>query len=549
MRDLYVSLGHNASAVLAVDGMVTRGYEQERFDRVKSSSAFPTSAIEHALGRHHGEEFCDRVFVSHWFDHFELSSNKYLNLSYLNSLSPHLISLTPDFTHHDAHAQSSIDFLEARRERKKAYVVVIDGFGNNQECLSVYEHDPHQMPKLIHRTYGYAESLGLMYQYTTEFLGLKPNRDEYKLLGYESDVLGHVPRDLATQIYGIVSRHGIDHAHRMLSRREKPRPVRDALIDYNRLVMAKCAWQELAEMWRKMWELSMNAEGVRACVGFCAQTFLESAALEIVDRLCLDRSRDLILSGGVFLNVKLSRRIRLMWGHGNVFVHPLCGDQGAAMGHTPKLQSSGLCWGERSLHTDITLPKGCEFSSENEWVSRVLNHFGNHVTPVNVVRGAAEFGPRALCNTTTLASPTRASVKLINALNERDEAMPMAPVMTRVAASKLLDDDEVSRSDVSNRFMVTTVGFKEKLEALGGVAHDDPLGDWWTARPQIVDDDDPMAAILCSVPHQTLINTSFNFHGEPIVQSAVDAIHTHQLQCARARELEIPEPLTLLVLP
>lgn len=544
MRDLFVSLGHNSSAVLAVDGQVVRGYEQERLDRVKSSSAFPKEAIERALG---ADDFCDRVFVSHWFDQLELEDNKYVDVNYLSSLSPELISLSRDFTHHDAHASSARDFVDCRQKVLDAYVVVLDGFGTNQECFSVYDvRAGDARPRLRHRTYGYTASLGLMYQYVTEYMGLKPHRDEYKLLGYESWVTSHNDYGFCVERRNDLSRIAKDHAHRMVENShyaQRP-PAPRTLIDYDELVYAKAQWTELADLWMQSWSYASNQNQARANVAFCAQAFLEECVKELVKLACTDRSKELILAGGCFLNVKLSRVLRLMWPQA-VHVHPLCGDQGAAMGHV-RVESRGLSWGRRTIGAEREIPQGCLYVDESNWVGAALSCIDDEI-PVNVVRGCAEYGPRALCNTTTFAAPTRESVRLINALNDRDEAMPMAPVMTRPAAMRLLEHDELLRCGVSDKYMVTTVAFKEEPgEELAGVSHKDPLGETWTARPQVVDEG-AVAELLSHTRHGCLINTSFNYHGEPIVQSEQDAIRTHSRQVERAKALGLTQPVTLLV--
>ena len=45
---------------------------------------------------------------------------------------------------------------------------------------------------------------------------------------------------------------------------------------------------------------------------------------------------------------------------------------------------------------------------------------------VQVVSGNMEFGPRALCNTSTLSLPYVENVEIINSLNKRNTVMPMA---------------------------------------------------------------------------------------------------------------------------
>src|SRR5690606_7384649 len=254
----------------------------------------------------------------------------------------------------------------------------------------------------------------------------------------------------------------------------------------------------------------------------------------------------ILLVGGCFYNVKLNRRIQLDTQR-RVFSHPLAGDQGAALGFTPGVNPLGLTWGARAIGERPCLPPGVELVDEESWVG-VASQLLERDRIVNVVRGGMEFGPRALCNTTTLALPTKENVSRINQLNERDDAMPMAPVMTRRAAMHFFRHDELLNIPVSDRFMITTVAFAEKPDAdIMGVAHNDPLsGEVFTARPQVVDGG-AMVALLRDMPDETLINTSFNYHGEPIVFTEDDACRTHEMQCFRAKTLGIEPPITLLV--
>ena len=70
--NIAISLGHNSSAV-AIDnnGNVLCGYEQERFDRIKSSSFFPKDALNEIFKHVKPEESEDiNFYVSHWYNNF-----------------------------------------------------------------------------------------------------------------------------------------------------------------------------------------------------------------------------------------------------------------------------------------------------------------------------------------------------------------------------------------------------------------------------------------------------------------------------------------------
>lgn len=546
---LHISLGHNSSAILVRDNSVLCGYEQERIDRKKSSGVYPRGAIDLCLAQAETDRV-DTAYVSHWFDDLTLRDNKYLDLLHLRSIAGTIIPLTEGFSHHDAHASSAASFFRSNGGMADEIdILVLDGFGTSQECFSMYQshHPLTQFPRLVHRTYGYQNSLGLMYQYITEYLGMKPNRDEYKLLGYESHIATVATSTEIKRAIDIITMQAHRHAQRMLEQSDRPERSPD-LIAYDELAVAKAAWFRQAEAWARMFGC-YSPKATRICVAFCAQLFLEETMVRLLEMMPrrYGSQPHLLLAGGCFYNVKLNRRLQVATGR-RVFSHPLAGDQGASLGFTPGVEAKGLTWGVRTIGERTQLPPGVITASQTSWVEIALMHLRNNAI-VNVVRGGMEYGPRALCHTTTLASPTRDNVARINAINERDEAMPMAPVITRKAAMSLFRHADLLQVPISDRFMITTVAFNGRPSpGLMGVAHKDPLEDRWTARPQIVDEGDPMHDLLTEWGgNQCLINTSFNYHGEPIVFTEDDACVTHSAQSFRAQVIGAPQPITILV--
>ena len=198
MKSLLLTLGHNSSAIF-VDGDYVIGYEEERLTGVKTDSQFPNNAIGEiiknvGIKRVKGS----KVYISHWFDFNNTIPNKYItqtDIDNLKEISEDIQFVNEQFTHHDAHAYSGLAFFKyhaAKNHLKlyaddKIHILVADGFGNNGEVLSVYELE-NMKPKLLHRVFGYNNSIGLMYQYATSYVGMKENQDEYKFLGYESHI-------------------------------------------------------------------------------------------------------------------------------------------------------------------------------------------------------------------------------------------------------------------------------------------------------------------------------------------------------------------------
>ena len=543
MNTLHISLGHNASAMYAVDGVPVRAYEQERLDRKKSSSAYPKDAIELAVGR---DENVGKVYVSHWFDHYDLTDSKYLDVRHLYNQGFEVEGLSPSFTHHDAHANGAWSFFG--RPSGETYVVVMDGFGNQQECFSVYAANRDGLKK-IHRTYGYEHSLGLLYQYATSFMGLKENQDEYKLLGYESSVTLRNSKDMLQRIESRLVKDAIEFAEGMLDSRYESQPREGHLINLDRLREAKQMHQSRCAMWASWFnDSAMDFDSVRPRVAWCMQSFIEYATLQLMMRVVPKGAKTVIFTGGCFYNVKLNRLLNTSTQAKCLF-HPLAGDQGAAWGMGNVNAPHALTLGERKIDGMAPRWDGVFVCDESHWVAKAAEHLRAGQI-VNVVRGGMEYGPRALCHTTTFAPPTKAMVSRINALNERDEAMPMAPVMTLDAATRLLNFDEVEKMGESCRYMIATAAFREKPgEELMGVAHKDPVEDLWTARPQVATDPHVLE-LLRMQPNETLINTSYNYHGEPIVFSQHDAVKTHCMQAFRAKTLSgLEPPVTILVTP
>ena len=150
--NLLLTLGHNASAIPTDShNRIIAGYEEERINRVKSSSQFPQLAIEECLKKTDGDTEFEYLYVSHWFDDFDFATNgfndKHWNAAYVKDLCDRtglkLVTLTPQFTHHDAHAWAARAFFEAHSTALDGiHICVADGFGNKEEVFSVYKWNP-----------------------------------------------------------------------------------------------------------------------------------------------------------------------------------------------------------------------------------------------------------------------------------------------------------------------------------------------------------------------------------------------------------------------
>lgn len=556
--NLLLTLGHNSSAI-AIDkeGNIICGYEEERLTRKKSDSSYPKNAIEEVF--HHIDiDKENKIFISHWFDNFTFYPKvpkdivKYfdfdhlVNIFYKERYSVYTLSST--FTHHDSHAWSAkafYDFHKKENNKPSTHIVVADGFGNKQEVLSIYELKSDQSINLSRRVYGYKNSLGLLYQYATSFCGMKENQDEYKFLGYESkisDVLLYNQRlSLTRDSYGtaeyLYHRGSTDNTEPYLN---------GNYIDIEELNRTKNNlynnFKKIVDEYSPYFREKENSDNIKILIGFYIQNIIEFYMLRLISEFNIE---NIILTGGLFYNVKLNNRV--MENIKSVTVMPLAGDQGAALGLYYKnigdpIDFSTLCWGKRDLniYENNNIGGLITFENENSLIDMAKTKLLKDEI-VQVVTGDMEFGPRALCNTSTLALPNKKNIDIINQLNNRNTVMPMAPVMTELGYEYLFNKSHRERVIGSEQFMIITLNYKdyivyEEFFKYEGVMHNYPAprSNEFSGRPQVVKDKNSyIYKLLKEVEkegYMCLINTSFNVHGKPIIFNQVIEDFTYQLQ-------------------
>jgi len=528
MSDLLLTLGHNSSAIVAEGSSIILGYETERVTLQKSDSQFPEAILERLRRSDAGFDHFDRAYVTHW------EPNNDVNLMKEKYWSPRQVNaeeiITQEslgLTHHDTHAWGALAFAGESFPRQNTQVLVVDGFGSLGEHASIYDMLPDGTIKLRLRLYGYDTSIGLMYQYATQFLGMKMHEDEYKLLGYQSKVFEHLSPGsmeiLSTQIDKIFKQwHGATRSlHHM---RFDP-------------VMSLEALPETASMWSKRFADVLNRIGIgdyhsteaRAAIGHLVQSLCERQILYLAS---MYNPRNLIVSGGVFYNVAVNAMLASKVP-GMFCAFPLAGDQGGALGlryfHTRSLEIKDLFWGWRksALYRDnYSDVDGLYFVDDYDEALALARGALLKTGFFNLVRGDMEFGPRALCNTSTIAfANSSAIVQEINRINGRNTVMPFAPVVHPAFYSRHFElTNKVWRSE---KFMITALPCVD-WRWPGGSLHT-AFGQE-TGRPQVYDlkPNDLVSTLL--EEYGVLINTSFNVHGVPIVLDHDHIVASHKSQ-------------------
>ena len=541
---LILTLGHNSSAILVEDGQVLGGYEEERLTAIKSDSRFPVHAIAAACAEINPRDITD-VYVGHWFLDANLPGqpNKYWDKGVIDHFMPNaeIHSLTTDFTHHDSHLESAMVFA-GREFTKDCSAIIADGFGSFGECISFYEIENNSY-RLIKRVFGFDRSLGMLYQYATAFMGMKMHNHEYKMLAYEVH-LHNYEMDLA-QLHELIKKTSDSYIKSMIydglsNLHMDPVVTLDALPNVQLHIN-----NMLTNVLNKMDVDYNDTHTMRCVISYFVQHVVEEVMMTLA--AIFTSKANLLLAGGLFYNVKLNSllaKTRL----GKTCIMPLAGDQGAGLGvyqaYCGNLKWPGhLAWGRRELSqmAEMDLPPGVVLAENMEEATHIMRKELGSLGFVNLVRGNLEFGPRALCNTSTIGLPTADVAMEINRINARTMEMPFAPVVTAEKANELFEG--VDQIHESLGYMIVTRDYKPGVgEKVAGAAHYYPDQKVYTGRPQITTD--PALCQLLSENDGLLINTSFNYHGVPIVCTNEQILDTHISQRRTAPDVKA---LTIIV--
>jgi carbamoyltransferase len=285
-------------------------------------------------------------------------------------------------------------------------------------------------------------------------------------------------------------------------------------------------------------DVNQQVMGFFATVACEAQALLESCLLALSKRV-LDMSgrRSLCAAGGVFLNCKASAVLRSAVPTNLLYVQPVAGDAGVALGaavhrakaHGNKIQPlNHLLLGPDAPSTDgirNMLDKWAvpyAISKESHAVIATMLLEGNIVF---VFDGRAEFGPRALGSRSIIADPRDRKLRdrVNNCVKRRETWRPFGPSILEEHACFVLQDYQANRS----LFMVEAFKLKSPWnERVPAVFHEID----GTVRPQTVcKETQPwFYSVIDAFRRETgvpmVLNTSLNDRGDPLVHHPADAL-------------------------
>jgi carbamoyltransferase len=411
------------------------------------------------------------------------------------------------YDHHFCHAASA--YYTSNFDR--ALVVTLDGGGDGRSG-SVYAGEDGNLSPIA--SVDSFNSLGNLYSYITALCGFKAEKHEGKITGLAA---------LGEPIYANILRQFV--------RYQEPGQVRYTVPMYHRYALTQISKR-------------LPADFDRAALAASVQLVLEEIGTAFV-RYWLRRTgfRNIAVAGGVFSNVKFNQRIHELEEVDNFFVHPAMDDSGlsvgaafAAFAEQPGFDPSkaiqrlsnvylGPEYNEREIKQAVeasSLPAHYE-PNVHKSIAELLSQ--GYV--VARFTGRMEYGPRALGHRSILYQTTDPSVNdWLNERLKRTEFMPFAPATLLEYAHHCYEKLEGAEDPA--RFMTITFNCTEEMRSQSpGVVHVDG-----TARPQIIDlDTAPDFYQILKEYHKltgipSLINTSFNMHGEPIVCSPQDAVRS-----------------------
>jgi carbamoyltransferase len=399
------------------------------------------------------------------------------------------------FDHHLSHAAAG--YFGSGFDR--ALIVTLDGYGSGLAgSVSVGEGS---RIRRIHRL-EYPHSLGTFYESVTSSLGFKPSRHEGKIVGLAA--YGD-PAILLDLILG-----------RFL---QEPGSFR--IIESNNIYFSRY----LASLFPKI------------DVAAAYQRALEIVATNYIRHYVQQTGIDtVVLAGGVVANVKMNQRILEIPEVQRVFIYPNMGDGGCGTGAAFLASREDLK--ERQAYQTVYF--GPDYSEEKmavelqaaglpfeqvlpiePIVARLINE-GRVVARFN---GRMEYGPRALGNRSILYRATEPEVnQWLNQRLGRTEFMPFAPVTLFEERHRCYNN--ISDAEFAAQFMTITFDCTDFMRRnCPAAVHVDG-----TARPQLIREEvnPSYYRIVSEYNHlsgiPSLINTSFNMHEEPIVNSPQDAI-------------------------
>jgi len=553
MITLGIHDGHTATATIVKDGKILASISEERIIRQKEWRGFPVESIkrcmeiakidphkidgvgivglaEHSLTRQFNVQSLNKILFN--FSTFILpkrflrsakwvsfaqwlsfkSRNKKLHKRLLSELE---INLKPEyFEHHSMHAATA--HLQCPWGKEKNLVITNDGSGDGVTA-TVNIGCENKIDRLA--TISQYNSMGYFYTAVTKFLGMKPISHEYKVMG----LAAYAKKEYGLKTYGLIKDWFRVNKNKPLEFENKSGYWGWQFLDaFNKIFSAKHRFDNIA---------------------WAAQNLIEEVQTEWIKSIIKETGlKNVVLSGGVFMNVKANHKILSIDEIENLFIFPSGGDESLSMGAALQTMIN--------LGFEETMPLGPiyfgdEFGNNDiekeliKWEDKInyhkpddINDFvGKMLNEGDIIAryfGRMEWGARALGNRSIIADGRKPNViqKINEAIKNRDFWMPFAP---SILFERIHDYFENSQKFYGPYMVMAFPSKQLAVQHFKGALH--PYD--YTGRPQMVKEDwnPEYYKVLKSFEKESggvggVLNTSFNIHGEAIVRTPFDALDT-----------------------
>ena len=567
--------GHNAGAALIKDGKVLKAAEEERFSRIKNhdgrlaQNGGPIESLKFCVNGYKNKidiislaldspstiqtRALNTFFESALDDNFgkriktKKIKNKILNLDNLikyplNSQKKRVENIIKCLkkngvntnktkikfcNHHFAHSSSAY----YPSPFSKALIFTLDGKGDDLSgMVSIGDQNKMSIIKEIN----YIHSLGHFYSAITAVCGFRAIRDEGKITALSAK--GKINHNLLNNFKKLIKVTKDGSIYSELNKGLYLGPYPHTLFG---LIVKK---------------LKKITTGIkRNDICRTAQIFTEEIILKLVNFYQKKYGiYNICLGGGIFSNVLINKRLYESNYTKKIYVHPAMTDAGLAVGSAlfhyfqknqkiKRRKNDKIYLGpedinEKNIKKEIKRLK-LSFSKPKN-IEKEIGFLLSKGEAIARYCSAMEYGPRALGNRSILCNSEDDKVKIwLNKKLQRSNIMPFAPIILDKFAHKYFK--KTSKAEYCTKYMTIALKVKKNMKnKIPSIIHDG------TVRPQILKkkDNPKLYKILEHYRNfsgqNCLINTSFNLHYEPIVNTYFDALESFKVMKLKYMQCE-----------
>lgn len=454
---------HDAALSVVHNGQVLFAAHAERYSKTKNDWYLNDEIIADAL--QYGKP--DRIA---YYEKRGLKTLRVLTRGGRFGKSPYLLSSPVadvpwrSYGHHYSHASAGY-FTSPFSD---ATIVVLDAIGEFN-TTTIWSGRGDDIRPLYKRNYPF--SFGLFYSAFTHLIGLKPNQEEYIMMGMAA--------------YGDASRYQGKVASYFPSIENQKYNFHKGIRDWN---------QDISEQDRFDIAAAVQSVYAERLVEF--MTFARK----------LGKSVNLVFMGGCALNCSANTMLWKIFD--DIWIMPNPGDAGSSLGSALAMHGKRTEWRGPYLGHKI---------GEEYPVNKIVQTLKSEQV-VPVASGRAEFGPRAFGNRSILADPRDPKVKdKVNLIKKRELFRPFAPVVLEEDAH--LWFDMPCKSAPYMQYAVKCL----KPNLIPSVVHHDG-----TSRVQTVNRSEHagLYSVLQKWKKHTgigvLLNTSLNIKNQPLLNDSTD---------------------------